>query len=110
MNLSKEDIADAVGRYRRKVDTTIIAELAGVSRKQMVSILREEGVYASKSKVVLRRDNPVVWEMYNKGMADFEIAEQHGCESSQVRDWRRRNGLRSNWQVGVKRGYKADEK
>ena len=93
MTMTNEEI---VRHYRQAADKAadikVLADLNTTSKNEIIGILEDAGEALPGKRRAGRFDGKIK-PLYEQGLNDAEIAEQVGCTSTTVADWRKRNGL-----------------
>ena len=99
MYMSDHEISYDYRHARHKTQMIgILAELNGVSRPMMEYKLRRMGLLDTEYQDNRRRlDYNRMYELYNQGMSDREIASSVGCCACSVSSWRERYNLLPNF-------------
>lgn len=84
--------------YRNGSNISILQDLTGKNKKEIVSILEKHGYKVKVKKSPWKKyDDEGFFKHYNKGLNDTEIAKAIGCSEGTVNIWRQKNRLSSNY-------------
>ena len=101
MVMTKEEIIrHYLGAKKKKEDIQVLAELNDVHKKEIETILIENGVL---EKTMTKQQNTKydpeqMRHLYDEGLNDREIAEKMGCTNTTVLTFRQKNNLPPNAQ------------